>query len=79
MGYMNKRYPHEIECTIAHRAPKSWIIEMSDGSGRYILPFKCVEGETDAIIDGPDEHGNYVFRVNDWWYNKIQDGEFSAS
>ena len=78
MSY-KKRYPHEVECTIVHRAPKSWIIEMTDGSGRFILPFKCVEGETEAIIDGPDEHGNYVLNVNDWWWQKIGDGEFSAT
>lgn len=78
MAWKPKTYPHEIECTISHRAPRSWIIEMSDGSGRYILPFKCVEGETSALDAGHDGNGNYVFNVNDWWINQIKDGEFKA-
>lgn len=75
MTYGQDKYLHAIEAKVLHKAPKSWIIETTLG-GKYILPFKCVlggEGTLDAR--DKDEDGNYVFEVNEWWWNKRHDFE----
>lgn len=58
-----------FEARIEHKAPKSYLVEMTLG-GRYFVPFKCI---TD--MDEPDENGNRVFEVSEWWWNRRDDFE----
>lgn len=70
---MRDRFPHTFEAKVMHKAPKSWIIEMTLG-GKYILPFKCALGGVDGLDEG-DGEGNHVFEVNDWWWERRADFE----
>jgi hypothetical protein len=74
---MVSRFPHEIEISIKHKAPRSWICENVETGEKLILPFKCVEGGEDALIEGKSGE-NYVLNVNDWWWQKVAEGEFKA-
>lgn len=74
---MASRFPHEIEILIKHKAPRSWICEDVSTGKKLILPFKCVEGGEDALIEGAQGE-TYVVNVNDWWWQKVEEGEFHA-
>lgn len=67
---------HEIEGKIQHRTAKSYIIETTlpyGGYYRFFLPKKCC-----LDYNPTDGDGNMMFLVNNWWYNKINAGEFHA-
>jgi hypothetical protein len=66
------RYPHAIEGVIQHTTEKSHLVELTLG-GKYWIPKKCIAG---GAPGDPDEHGNRVFEVNDWWWKKR--GDFEA-
>ena len=68
MAWSNKT--ETFEAKVVHKAPKSYLVEMTLG-GRYFVPFKCIT----SMSDDADEDGNRVFEVTEWWWNKKDDFE----
>lgn len=65
---------HSFEAKKEFATEKSWLIEMTipeDGWSRYWLPKKCTIDHNES-----DGDGNFIFIVNDWWWNKK--GDFRA-
>lgn len=69
MGYGRNDRTYEFEARIEHKAPKSYLVELTLG-GRYFVPFSQIVEMTE-----PDDSGNRVFTVTEWWSKKMADFE----
>jgi len=58
---------HEFEGTIEFTTEKSRLVETTFGE-RYWVP----KSQT-YDFNATDEHGNYMFVVSHWWWNKKDD------
>lgn len=65
MGYRAGDPTETFEAKILHKAPKSYLVEMTLG-GRYFVPFSQIVGD----LGEPDEDGNRVFEVTEWWFKR---------
>lgn len=55
-----------FEGKIEHRAPKSYLVTMTLETGKFFVPFSQIVGD----IGEPDEDGNRVFEVTEWWWKR---------
>ena len=64
---------HSFEAKILWQSEKSRLVEMTipeDGHYKFFVPKKCT-----LDLNESDGDGNWIFIVNDWWWNKRHDFE----
>ena len=74
---MRNEETHEFEGKIRWSNDKTKLIEATvplyDNHYMYWLPVKCTIDHNES-----DGEGNFMFKVTDWWYRKVQLGDFQA-
>lgn len=70
-GWRRDEEQHSFEAKILFTTEKSRLVEMTipeNGWSRYFVPKKCT-----LDFNESDGDGNFIFLVNDWWWNKKDD------
>ena len=68
---------HEFEARILWKGEKSWLVETTipliDGHHKFFIPKNSIYDHNES-----DGDGHFMFLVGDWWWQKMQRGDFQA-